>query len=103
MAERLDLGCGYELEEYRNDAGELRGYMVTGPASPHCTRGAGADRCGGLVPTKPFGSRAVWNIDQEQPLTLTPSIQCECSAAGTHGQHGWVQNGRWVNAGGVVA
>lgn len=102
MADKVDVGLGFELEEYRNGDGELRGYMVTGPASTNCT-GSHEGRCGGLVPTAPFGSRPVWSIDETEPLTLSPSIQCACSAKGELGQHGWIRAGRWVNAGGITA
>ena len=33
-----------------------------------------------------------WTVESEEPLTLTPSIACEC------GLHGFIRDGRWVAA-----
>jgi hypothetical protein len=88
----MDIGLGFELEPFLNGDEELRGYTITGPAAGVC-KSPHNGRCGGLVPTAPFGSRAVWTIEQQDPLTLSPSIQCECG-----GQHGHVQNRKWVPA-----
>lgn len=34
--------------------------------------------------------KTTWNVESEEPLTLTPSLQC-----GTCKHHGWIRNGRW--------
>lgn len=39
------------------------------------------------------GQIAVWEVVQEDPLTLSPSILCRAC-----GDHGHVVNGRWVKA-----
>jgi len=39
--------------------------------------------------------RAAWQIVQEQPLTLTPSIQHNCSCPLSHG---YIREGKWVRA-----
>lgn len=39
-----------------------------------------------------FGSRATWKVESWEPLTLSPSILCEC------GVHGYIRNGLWVPA-----
>lgn len=33
-----------------------------------------------------------WTVEQWEPLTLSPSVLCSC------GWHGWVRDGRWVQA-----
>ena len=33
-----------------------------------------------------------WQIEQEDPLTLSPSLRCGC------GHHGWIRNNIWVEA-----
>lgn len=99
----IDLGSGYTLQREERALGSLIGYSVTGPASPHCRSPYGG-RCGGLAPTDPaYESKAHWTIVSEEPLTLQPSIQCTCNLEHPgEGQHGFVTNGRWVNAGGIV-
>ena len=79
MAARTDLGLGFELTTYQAPDGVLAGYFVTGPAAPAC-RSPHSGRCGGLC------------------LVREPSVQCSCG-----GQHGFVRDGRYVNAGGVTA
>ena len=39
------------------------------------------------------GGIATWVVEQEQPLTLSPSILCRVC-----GDHGFVRQGRWVRA-----
>lgn len=34
-----------------------------------------------------------WNVDQRDPLTLTPSVNC----VGCCGWHGFLKNGEWVS------
>lgn len=36
--------------------------------------------------------RAVWNVESLDPLTISPSILCDC------GDHGYIQNGKWIGA-----
>jgi hypothetical protein len=53
--------------------------------------------CSGSVPVDPtypgFGPRPMWTVVSEDPLTLTPSLQCRAC-----GDHGFVTNGKWVPA-----
>lgn len=38
-------------------------------------------------------NRPMWKVEQEEPLTLSPSILClQC------GDHGFIREGRWVTA-----
>ena len=34
-----------------------------------------------------------WTIESEQPLTLSPSLLCRAC-----GHHGWIRDGKWVDA-----
>lgn len=49
--------------------------------------------CAGSVFIKPFVSggvqRPVWDVVMMEPLTLSPSIKCDC------GFHGFIENGKW--------
>jgi hypothetical protein len=33
----------------------------------------------------------VWQVEQWEPLTLSPSLACQMC-----GHHGWIRDGRWV-------
>lgn len=36
-----------------------------------------------------FPNRPLWQVESWDPLTLSPSILCDC------GNHGFIRNGRW--------
>lgn len=38
-------------------------------------------------------SSPTWEVDREDPLTLSPSLACQ-----TCGHHGFIRDGRWVPA-----
>lgn len=40
----------------------------------------------------PADGHAVWQVQSLEPLTVSPSLLCHC------GDHGFIQNGRWVRA-----
>lgn len=40
----------------------------------------------------PNNQGVIWNVEQEDPLTLSPSIAATC------GCHGFIREGAWVNA-----
>jgi hypothetical protein len=40
-----------------------------------------------------FPERAVWTVEQLEPLTLSPSVLCRRC-----GNHGWIRDGRWQPA-----
>jgi len=51
--------------------------------------------CGGSVtfgnaPASLHGPR--WQVEQWEPLTISPSIRCDC------GWHGFIRDGRWIPA-----
>jgi hypothetical protein len=50
--------------------------------------------CVGAVPLRYPGETVdgvCWDVDSEEPLTLSPSLQCDC------GVHGFIRSGRWVD------
>lgn len=101
-AEKRDLGSGFECELRRID-GVLFGVELFGPQGANCTGPKLGPRCHGWVPVT-AADRDGWTLVSEDPLTLTPSIRCGCdmTQAGA-GQHGFITDGRWVNAGGITA
>jgi hypothetical protein len=40
----------------------------------------------------PADGHAAWQVQSWEPLTVAPSLACHC------GDHGFIQNGRWVRA-----
>jgi hypothetical protein len=42
------------------------------------------------VPCRAGNKEPWWTVEQKEPLTLSPSIACDC------GLHGWIRNGQWV-------
>lgn len=44
------------------------------------------------------GKRNLWTVESWEPLTLSPSIQCHELDGKTPSYHGWIREGRWVNA-----
>lgn len=93
MTVPIDLGGGWELSPIRDTSDELIGYMIGGPAGEACPYEDCLEvgRCGGLVRIKREAGKPCWTVEQEKPLTLSPSIQCKCK-----GQHGHVVDGRYV-------
>ncbi len=50
--------------------------------------------CDSVFRIRPTGEdREVWTVEQDSPLTLSPSIACTAC-----GHHGWIREGRWVLA-----
>jgi len=53
---------------------------------------------GGILFDRPgvasaFPDRDLWRIEQENPLTISPSVLC-----GACGDHGFIRDGNWVEA-----
>lgn len=40
-----------------------------------------------------FSNIATWKVEQDEPLTLSPSVLCRAC-----GDHGFVRDGKWVRA-----
>lgn len=87
-----DIGDGHSIEPaYFND--ELAGirYRHFNEEGKTCegwlpiTGNSWANGFGGSIMT--------WEIEVEEPLTLSPSVLCRIC-----GDHGFIQNGKWVKA-----
>jgi hypothetical protein len=80
-----DLGDGHLIRALINTKGEPSGWL-------EFHRNAQGEWCGGGLYRKGHGDGAPeWDVESEDPLTLSPSIQCrDCS------NHGYVKQGRWV-------
>jgi hypothetical protein len=84
---KVAVGSGIELQIM------LAGKVEVGAFMSHPVATA-SKRCGGTlwfnVPEAPEGPK--WDVIKRSPLTLTPSIACSC------GMHGFVTDGKWVDA-----
>ena len=102
MAELLDLGAGHRLRFVVDEQGNRIGAIHEHPW-PENPDGSGACS-GGIwfdVPAmRAFEAqekrppRPKWQIVSEEPLTLSPSIQCR----GGCNVHGFVRDGKWQDA-----
>lgn len=88
-ADKIDLGDGHAFSfvEYE---GERAGLTLTHPG---CT-------AKGWIPfegrswARGFAGRIQsWKVENDEPLTLSPSIQCRAC-----GDHGYIRNGKWERA-----
>lgn len=89
--EGIDLGHGVRIVFTTWRRHERAGLLEehTAPAGHRCGGGILFDLEG---VREAFPDRPVWTVQQWDPLTLSPSLLCEC------GHHGWIQNGKWVPA-----
>jgi hypothetical protein len=86
---------------------EHYGAIIRHPAGPHvkpwATDFCGEGICeGGVVfdtataramhAISAIGGTAVWTVQSWDPLTISPSILCEC------GDHGFIRGGEWIPA-----
>ncbi len=88
--DRIDLGSGVWMEHVLQSGGDLYGIMIG-----HMDEDG--SECWGMVPFDTPANQettgARWTVEQEDPLTLSPSIlRREC------GLHGYIRDGRWVEA-----
>lgn len=87
----IDLGDGYSIKfvAYKNDP-------RAGARVRH-NRSDGTP-CEGFISFEgspwaaEFEKPVVWQIQSWDPLTMSPSLLCSC------GDHGFIQNGKWVRA-----
>ena len=91
--EEIDLGDGHNLVYT-----EYKGQRRVGAHIEHIRQDG--SHCKGFVPfagrawANEFGGRiTTWDVIQEEPLTLAPSILCRAC-----GDHGFIRNGKWVRA-----
>jgi hypothetical protein len=93
MTQRIDIGDNHEIV-YLNYGGEERVAIDVF----HKTKD-GKD-CAGFVPFRGrawdacfSGEIAAWDVLSIDPLTLSPSILCRAC-----GDHGFIRDGKWVQA-----
>ncbi len=105
MTEPIDLGHGHTLR--------FTSWAPDRALNPHRAHLPDVDRIGAIiahprpdngepcegsclfegdVAREVFPDKPRWTVESWEPLTLSPSVQCDC------GDHGFVKNGRWVPA-----
>lgn len=110
----LDLGSGHSLfwitvPDVEWAAGEHFGAHIRHPVGPHPHGGTdefwGTGWCvGGITFDTPQaqawhaeknssgGPFVAWQVQSWDPLTISPSVLCDC------GDHGFIRDGKWVSA-----
>ena len=53
--------------------------------------------CGGFVRFKHIDGKPWWTVRSWDPLTIEPSVLCSLEKGGC-GEHGFIRQGRWVDA-----
>lgn len=89
MRRMIDVGEGHSIEfiEYK---GEISGLHLNHPGCPSPAFITFTDRSW----AKEFnGQIETWEVIQDSPLTLSPSILCRCCK-----DHGFIIEGKWVKA-----
>ena len=103
--ELIDIGSGVRIRwSWRGDekVGLIEYHECSaGGSCPKASEGFLAGFCGGAVlfdrpqVRENWPGRELWTVEQEDPLTLSPSLACACPGCG---HHGWIREGRWVPA-----
>lgn len=93
MGELIDIGHGVCIE-YTAWADHPKVGLIRYHPKPDGTPCVGS----GLLFDLPgvhenFPSRALWQVEEWEPLTISPSLLCSLC-----GHHGWVRSGLWVPA-----
>lgn len=99
----IDIGHGVRIQFTswgEHDRAGLIGYHQCAGGSCRNEDGSPGICGGGILFDLPgireaFPHRALWTVDQAEPLTLSPSLQCGCKGCA---HHGWIREGRWVPA-----
>lgn len=88
MTDRIDLGDGHSME-LRHFEGELAGidWHHPGCPSPDFLSFTGRSWA------RQFNKIETWELLQESPLTMSPSILCRACKV-----HGYIRDGKWVQA-----
>jgi hypothetical protein len=86
----IDIGGGVRIKYFAR-RGVRAGLIESHP-------GRDGVRCTGVVTfdvpaTADVKGRARWTVVSDEPLTLSPSLLCR-----TCGHHGFIREGRWVDA-----
>lgn len=91
--ERVDIGDEHSME-LRHFEGELSGlnYWHPGKDGKPCM---GFITFAGRAWARRFDGQQIeaWDVVQESPLTLSPSLLCRAC-----GDHGFIRDGKWVRA-----
>jgi hypothetical protein len=88
----LDLGGGHTFTFLVDATGGRCGGIHEHPARTG-EGNLGEGRCGGAITFRGHGDGSQWDVVQEDPLTLSPSLHCQCC-----GSHGWIRAGKWEEA-----
>ncbi len=92
VSEPLDLGDNHTLR-FAEYEGERSGATVR-HLTPDGKKCSGWIAFEGRAWAKSFeGKIATWKVEQEDPLTLSPSLLCRAC-----GDHGFIRLGKWVRA-----
>lgn len=92
MTKTIDLGMDHTFEptEYK---GEFAG-GITNHLTPEGKQCSGHISFAGRSWARSFDHKiTTWELVQEDPLTVTPSLLCRAC-----GDHGWIREGKWVPA-----
>ena len=103
----VDIGSGHYLR-FTEFHGKRLGAIVFHPVGPKPPAGRSqwqidGGMCGGSIFFAGAGAdeynshsalspSPTWQVLSEEPLTLSPSVLCDC------GDHGWIRDGKWVAA-----
>lgn len=94
MKDEIDLGDGHRIvfSEYEGEK-RVGANVLHPPVEGKCS-GDGWIAIEGRSWARKFTTPiATWKVEQEEPLTLSPSILCRAC-----GDHGFIREGRWVRA-----
>lgn len=88
----LDLGDGHWLDWSEYEGVRCGGVIVHTSTKTESGFCAGSFWIKGATPS-PWAASAQWDLTgPDTAPTLSPSFLCHC------GDHGWIQNGKWVRA-----
>jgi hypothetical protein len=88
MTVMIQIGEGRTIEPVEgHEPDVIVGYIETHP------RADTGEPCRGWLNIDPLAEGSRWNVEQAEPLTLSPSVLCRAC-----GNHGFIRNGRWVSA-----
>jgi len=99
----LDLGHGVKANWRGGGEHDRAGLLEYHQCDGGICRSGGlpGGLCGGSIlfdlpgMREAYPGRELWTVEQQEPLTLSPSVRCGCRGC-TH--HGWIRGGRWVPA-----
>ncbi len=87
MSERIDIGHGVTIEIRRIEGAQ------SGVAYWHPTVNQPGKTCEDWANFNEYGWTNGWDVEQLEPLTISPSLACRAC-----GHHGFIREGKWVPA-----